>query len=489
MNRLRDTEWVRADAHRYALSGETQLEELAPESLADYPEKIYVENRQGALVGSVEKQLMLFLLGRGHTAMPRQILDAIRDGVIAVDGDGRIYYANEAYTAILGVPLRRVLGKYIQKIEPSALLVRALQERKSYESEKQLVSSVGKYVSLRAFPLRDGETFQGAVSIFRDLTELHQLNQEVSHMAGVVDEYSRRLQEYELSLDLNLSFHDRGFQKIVQQAATVARTDISVLLYGELGVGKNIVARYIHQCSPRCEKPMIEISCSGAPEDLLEEELLGKGDEPGKLELARNGTLFLEEISEMPSRVQSKLQRAIRRQSGARIICSSSQPLEDLVAENRFRQDLYYQLAAFTLTIPPLRERPDDIIPLANHFLNVYNGKHAKTLRLSPATYENLRAYSWPGNIRELKSHIERLVILGVDESSLPVVIPAEEPAGTEDAFTGPLEEQVRAFEAKAIRAAVDRCGGNRTRAMQELDISRRTFYRKCAELRIGAEK
>lgn len=488
MQRLRESEWVGADVYQYALSDETNLEELKPEMIQQLPETVYIRNQRSYLVGSVERELLLFLLQSGQ-ALPLQILDAIHDGVVAVNAEGRIYYANEAYTTIFGVPLRRILGKYIQKIEPNALLVRTLEERTVQTSPKRMVPSVGKYVSLQTFPLWNGEAFLGAVSIFRDVTELHQLNREVRHMAEIVDEYSQRLQEYETSVDLNLASHDRNFQKVIQQAATVARADISVLLYGELGAGKDVVAHYLHKCSARREKPFLTVSCSAAAEDLLGEELFGKGEEPGKLELAEGGTLFLDEIGDMPFRIQSKLHGALRRKPDVRMIASSSQDLEQLVREKKFRQDLYLQTAAITLSIPPLRERPNDIVLLANSFLSFYNKKHQKNLVLSPAVYENLRAYHWPGNVRELKSYIERLVILGSDTQPLPVISPLAESGEDAPAYPGPLAEQVRAFEAQAIRAAIERCGGNRTQAMKALGVSRRTFYRKCAELGIRAEK
>lgn len=490
MHRLSDSEWIGADAYQYALNGEVQMEDLVPEKIQNSPEIIYVKDQQNYLVGSVEKELLLFLIRSENTAVPLQILDAIHDGIIAVDAEGRIYYANEAYTTVLGVPLRRILGKYIQKIEPGALLVKALQERTFQESQKQMVSSVGKYVSLRAFPLWNGETFMGAVSIFQDVTEIHHLNREVRHMARIVDEYSQRLQEYEVSIDLHLTFQDRSFQKVIQQAATVARADISVLLQGEPGTGKGIVAQYLHRCSSRREKPFITVNCSTVSEELLSEELFGEDSKSGKLGLAQGGTLFLDEIGDMPPRTQSKLQGALSRQSDVRLIVSSSQPLQTLVQEKKFRQDLYFQIAAITLDIPPLRERPDDIIPMANYFLEHYNKKHQKDRILAPSVYKNLCAYHWPGNIRELESYIERLVILGRDTQPLPVVHAIEKQTdGQGTAYTGTLDEQVLAFETQAIRTAIQRCGGNRSQAIKELGISRRTFYRKCAELGISDKK
>ena len=491
MQRLKESEWIKGDAHQYALSGELQVEELNPAELQDFPEIIYIRSKRDYLVGRIDRDLLLYLIRSERTSMPLQILDAIRDGIIAVDADGRIYYANEAYTTVLGVPLRRVLGKYIQKIEPSALLVRALEERTVQTSSKQMVSSVNKYVSLQAFPIWNGASFLGAVSIFRDVTELHQLNQEVRQMAGVADEYSRRLQEYEVSVDLNLTSYDRNFQKVIHQAATVAHADIAVLLYGELGAGKEVVANYLHRCSPRREKPFLTVSCSAVPEDMLEDEIFGRGGEPGLLELAEGGTLFLDEVGDLPPHTQSRLQGTLRKKPDIRLIASASQRLDQLVNTKRFRQDLYFQIATITLHIPPLRERPDDIIPLANRFLSFYNEKHKENLVLSPGVYKNLRAYHWPGNIRELKNHIERLVILGDDTQPLLVTVPAPDDYAAEQKtiFSGTLEQQLRAFETQAIQAAIDRCGGNRTQAMRELGISRRTFYRKCAALRISGEK
>lgn len=491
MHPIKGSDWIEGNAHQYALQGDCQVTELDPAELLGFPETVYVRDKRGYLTGQVERELLLYLIRSAGTAMPLRVLDAIHDGIIAVDAEGRIYYANEAYTTVLGVPLRRILGKYIQKIEPGALLVRALEERTAKESSRQLIPSVNKYVSLRAFPLWSGETFLGAVSIFRDVTELQQLNREVRHMAGIVDEYSRQLKEYEVSMDLHLASRDREFQKVIHQSAMAARADISVLLDGELGVGKNVIARYIHRCSPRRDHPFLTVSCSGAAEDLLEEELFGKAEEPGKLKLARDGTLYLDEIGDLPARTQARLQRALEEEGTCQLISSSSQDLEGLVREKQFRQDLYFRAAAITLRVPPLRERPDDIVQLANYFLHYYNEKHQKKLMLSAAAYTALRAYSWPGNVRELKSHIERMVILGDDTQPLPIIAPAEaaSPAEQGIAGSGTLEEQVRAFEAQAIRAAIDRCGGNRTRAMQELGISRRTFYRKCADLDIRGEK
>lgn len=489
MRQLRDTDLINEEAVHHALDGNSLVEELTTEQLSKLPEIVYVRSQDGYLVGSVQRDFLLFLVQSQTAVIPLQILESIHDGIVAVNAMGRIFYANAAYTTVLGVPLRRVLGKYIQEIEPNSLLAQVLLERTARSSSKQMVPSVGKYVSLQAFPLWSGTDFLGAVSVFRDVTELYQLNREVRHMTGIVDEYSRRLQEHEVSRDLHLASRDRKFQKVIRQSAMAAQTNVSVLLNGELGVGKNVIALYMHRCSPQHEKPFLTVNCSAATEEFLDTELFGTEEHPGKLELARGGTLYLDEIGDLPLRTQARLQYALSQKLDCRLISSSSQELDGLVQEKKFRRDLFFRIAGITLNIPPLRERPDDIIQLANYFLDYYNNKHQKKLILSSVVYENLCAYNWPGNVRELKNHIERLVILGDDTQPLPVVIPIAAGMHTDEhIYSGTLSEQVQALEARAISAAIAQCAGNRSRAMERLGLSRRTFYRKCAEHGIGAK-
>ena len=177
----------------YTLQGSLNLTELSAEMLADFPETIYIANSQSVIFGKVQKEILLYLLKCHQGFQFQQILDSMSDGVITVDAAGRIFYANPAYMSILGVPLRRILGRFIQDIEPGSILNRALLEREAFTREKQLIASIQKYVSLRAFPLWDGETFLGAFSVFRDVTKLHQMSQEMRQMSGIMDEYSQRI--------------------------------------------------------------------------------------------------------------------------------------------------------------------------------------------------------------------------------------------------------------------------------------------------------
>ena len=200
----------------HALQGGKELSQLDPEELKDFPETVYIANSQSVVYGKIQKETLLYLLNRQGKFRFQQILDSMNDGVIAVDDDGRIFYANPAYVSILGVPLRRILGRKIQDVEPDSLLHQTLVKRESLSSEKQLIPSIKKYVSLRTFPLWDGETFLGAVSIFQDVTRLHRLDQEVRQMSGIVDEYTQRIRSQETAVRLGLTSYNKAFQTTIQ---------------------------------------------------------------------------------------------------------------------------------------------------------------------------------------------------------------------------------------------------------------------------------
>ena len=205
----------------------------------------------------------------------------------------------------------------------------------------------------------------------------------------------------------------------------------------------------------------------------------------------------------MPLMMQSKLLRILQqgelekigRQKNipvdVRIIAATNQPLEQMIREKRFRQDLFFRINTVMITLPPLRERPDDILPLTNYFLQEFNKKYEKSITFSAETYHRIRTRDWPGNVRELKSYVERSVILSNESvwEGDGRTLPPSAASGAHNELredAGTLDEQVRACERKAIMAAIEQYSGNRTKAMQALGLSRRTFYRKCAELKIG---
>ncbi|GIX50059.1 MAG: DNA-binding response regulator [Limisphaera sp.] len=292
---------------------------------------------------------------------------------------------------------------------------------------------------------------------------------------------------------------------LLRDAALVAASESRVLITGESGVGKEVVADLIHAWSPRAHGPLIKINCAAIPETLLESELFGheKGaftgatrQRIGRFEEARGGTLFLDEIGDMALPLQAKLLRVIQDgrfqrigsnldiHSDARILASTNRDLETAVREGRFREDLYYRLNVVELHVPPLRERPEDILPLATHFLRQFAGGRA---RFAPSVAEILQRYAWPGNVRELRNVMERAALLCRGELVLPEHLPARilrsveeqgEPGGSEESLR--LEE----VERQKILETLQRCGFNRTETARVLGISRRTLVYKLQRYR-----
>ncbi len=302
-------------------------------------------------------------------------------------------------------------------------------------------------------------------------------------------------------LDEDFIVASESMKRIICEADLVAPTDATVLITGESGTGKERVAAFIHERSTRSEGPYVAVNCSAIPHGLLESELFGhtKGaftgadtSRVGRFEAAAGGTILLDEIGELPADVQPKLLRVLEdgtfqrvgesttRHSDARVLASTNRDLERAVDEGRFREDLFWRLNVFRVHLPPLRDRPEEISPLARAFLARAGKQKA---RLSPATVRTLEAYRWPGNVRELANLVERAAILCSGSVILPEHLPeslrrlprgeprqSEEPGGV---------TTVQEAERRAIREALQRTGGNRTEAAKLLGISRRKlFYR-----------
>lgn len=278
----------------------------------------------------------------------------------------------------------------------------------------------------------------------------------------------------------------------------VAPTPSTVLIQGESGVGKELAARALHQMSTRAERPFVPVNCAAVSAELIESELFGhmKGAFTGASEsrsglftYANGGTLFLDEIGELPLALQTKLLRALEEQRvrpvgstkeipvDVRVVAATNRDLREEVAAGRFRQDLFYRLEVLTVTIPPLRQRTDDIVPLAEHF----NRQLAARLGLPPLPMTSevagrLVGYTWPGNVRELRNFIERALILGH--------FPVEAPAGALGGEALPLS--LAEVERRHMTAVLRQCEGNKTRAAELLGVSRKTLERKCAEWAAG---
>jgi Nif-specific regulatory protein len=285
----------------------------------------------------------------------------------------------------------------------------------------------------------------------------------------------------------------------------VARTDLPVLILGESGSGKEVVARAIHYGSPRHARPFLPVNCAAIAESLLESELFGheKGaftgadsTRPGKFELAGGGTLFLDEIGDMSAGGQAKLLRVLEDRTvvrvggsqpisvDARIVAATNRQLAEAVRAGKFRQDLYYRLTVVTIDLPPLRERRDDVLPLAEFFLEQFRRDAGRRrLKLSAEAKRRLQEHDWPGNVRELRNLMERVAFLCPEDKIEPgdLVFTLKPPPGEAgDPFAEmTLADATRAFEARHIERAVERAGGSMTEAARLLGVQRTNLYRK----------
>ncbi len=437
-----------------------------------------------------------------------EILDNINDVVLVIDLDTTIVYANEAYAKILGVPVAKVLGRRLDTIEPDSKTITALRTGKVSNNGKDYLDSLNIDVVGSSFPLYDGKNIIGAVSIFKNITEVVQLNRELQITKGVADYLKEQLEQWE---HLPLSFKEyvgqnSRLKETLILAAKVARTDSTVLILGESGVGKEVLARAVHNSSRRQNKPMIKVNCAAIPEALLESELFGyeegaftgakKGGKLGKFELAHSGTIFLDEIGDMSLNMQAKLLRVLQEKEfervggtktvkvDIRVIAATNRDLNDMIEKETFRRDLYYRLNIVPLQLTPLRERKDDLLALAKTFQDKFAREVGHELTLSPQVVRLLQAYDWPGNIRELQNVIEHASIVCmngfIEIHHLPAyIIPIHEDKQRKMDNPYDVKEIVSKVEKELILSALATYNNNRTNALKALGISRRAFYNK----------
>lgn len=311
---------------------------------------------------------------------------------------------------------------------------------------------------------------------------------------------TRRTAARQSSADALIGSSD-GMRRVQKTIGLAADGDATVLILGETGTGKELVARALHVHSRRKSHPFIAVNCAAIPADLLESELFGhvKGsftgassDRTGAFREAENGTLFLDEIGDMPLAMQAKILRALQERIvtpvggkpvkvSARVVAATHRDLTKLVTSGQFREDLYFRLNVVPIAIPPLRERPSDIVPLAEHFLAASAGGSGK--QLTPAGIENLSRYSWPGNVRELRNVIERACVLTrsdiIDAGDLDIGGGQERPRGAYSLPEADLPSAVAKLEETMIRNALEASGGNRTEAARRLNINRQLLYTK----------
>lgn len=440
----------------------------------------------------------------------RSVMDAIEDVVMAIDKETRIVFVNKAYEKAFNVRQDMILGKKLSEIEGDTTAIRVLKEGKAIVHEQEFLRSAKIDSVGVSFPLKAHGEIVGGISIFNNTARYMELAAKLQRSK----ELNRFLQE---QLDAEpvrqcskefITVNGR-MKQVLGMAVRVAKSGATVLIRGESGVGKEVMARIIHNNSPKSEGPFIRVNCAAIPDNLLESELFGyesgaftgakKTGKPGKFELAQNGTIFLDEIGDMDMSMQVKLLRVLQEKEveriGAtkptkldvRIVAATNQNLEEMIKEGQFRQDLYYRLNVIEVMIPPLRDRQDDIPVLAHYFIRKQSDEE---LYVSPEVTNIMLQYDWPGNVRELQNVLEHACIMRngnrIDVNSLPQYLQPDESIGTIVRTGGNmnLKDMTAVLEKDLIQQALKKYP-NRSMAISELGISRSSFYEKVKKYHI----
>ncbi|MCQ4923255.1 sigma 54-interacting transcriptional regulator [Tissierella carlieri] len=440
------------------------------------------------------------------------ILDSSYDGIYITDGRANTIMVNKAYERIAGIRIEELIGRNMNDlvnegyISQSATLL-VLKDRKVNTIEQNF--KTGKKALVTSTPVfNSAGDITMVVTNVRDITELYELKEKLDEKENLTKKYSVELEAMKIELLKNndLIAMDKKMLDIIQMAIRVAPIDTTVLITGETGVGKEEIAKLIYKNSNRETKQFIKVNCGSIPKTLIEAELFGyergaftganKEGKIGLFEVADGGTIFLDEIGELPLDMQVKLLRVLQdgqftRVGGVeeitvdvRILAATNRNLEEMVREKLFREDLYYRLNIVPITIPPLRDRRDDIIPLIHYFLNKLNKKYRFKKTISSEALKTLYAYEWKGNVRELRNIIERIMVMSekdmISKPDLPKSILAWDKVQNviNENEIVPLKQALNKVEKHLLEIAFNTYGNVRD-AAKVLEIDPATFVRK----------
>jgi PAS domain S-box-containing protein len=455
-----------------------------------------------------------------------KIIEGSFDYIFVTDAQGNVKKINDAYTRITGYKAEEILGKNIFDLVTKGYFDRAasidvIETRETVTLTQTLKS--GKTVLVTGSPIfsESGE-FIGVVTNGRDITELNQLKSEVKKAEGLSRHLQNELLKFQLDNSGDYIVASPQMAEISDLIQRIARVDSTVLINGESGVGKEIVAREIHRNSLRVDRPYISVNCAAIPDNLLESELFGyepgsftgasKNGKMGIFQLADGGTLFLDEIGELPFYLQAKLLRVIQENEimriggtvpipiNVRLITATNRDLWKMVNERQFREDLYYRLNVVQVRIPPLRERKQEIPVFIDYFIGILNKKYNLNRQFNPDLIEGMMEYDWPGNIRELRNALEQAFVttpgtfitdiklgpqqelhLSAGQTGREKKKPEkykEEPGNNGDI---PLKEALQRYESQIIKDAMETHITTR-KAAAALGVSQATIWRKAKQ-------
>lgn len=433
--------------------------------------------------------------------------------IVVVDHRGEIIYLNDSYSAFLDVDSKTVIGKHVTEVIENTRMHHVVQTGMEELADLQYIR--GNYMIANRVPIfNSNKEVIGAYGtvIFRDTSEWDKMNSHVKSMLGRIRNY---LQEYEQQTGVKYTLEDIiGKSKLIQtlkeKVKHIASSDVSVLIRGESGTGKELFAHSIHQLSNRSSMPFIKINCAAIPEHLLESELFGyeegaftgakKGGKKGKFLLADGGTLFLDEIGDMSLPMQIKLLRALQEgevepigaqkpiQVNVRVIAATNRPLEKMMEEKRFRDDLYYRIHVIPFHIPSLRERTEDIPMLVEHFIQKICKRTGRRISsVTPDALTVLSRYRWPGNIRELENVIQAAVHLSTGDKLTLEALPDYLTESYSIPFgSKSLKETLEDAEKQAIIQTLENVHDDKLEAARLLGISKSSLYEKIKKYHIG---
>jgi len=451
---------------------------------------------------------------RAYEGLDREqdaIIDAMSDGLWVCDGEATVLRINPASERLNDVEAAKVVGRNMRDLVAEGFFDRSvtLEVLRTGRPVNMLQARRGRKLVLTGSPvLDDAGKIVRVVVHERDVTEIDALQRELEEQEAIKDRFRHQMLEMQIeeAESRRVIARSPSMQKALRQAVKVASVDSTVLILGESGVGKGLIADLVHKHSGRAEKPLVKVNCGAIPESLVEAELFGyeKGaftgagpkGKPGYFELADGGILFLDEIAELPLSSQVKLLRFLEdcritrvggtqgRDLDVRVLAATHRDLQAMVDAGTFRLDLFYRLNVIPIHIPPLRERADCILPTLQHYLDHFAERQGVRRRFSRAATAALLSYSWPGNVRELMNLCERLVVMSdsevIDLADLPANLslrggrPGPRPSEGE----ATLNEAVEGAERTALLRARERYG-NQAEMAKALGVNQSTVARK----------
>lgn len=439
------------------------------------------------------------------TGYAKLIFDSLYDGILIVDKKGVVRYINPAYTRITKVEEKNIIGRYLSEVRPGSRLTDVVKDEKMELGAHRKMGDVEYLVNM--VPIYEDGKVIGGISLLNELIDIYKLTEKLNLSKIIIQnlkEHVKTLGNGKYSFDDIITVDEKSIE-VKEFAKRIALADSNVLITGESGTGKELYASAIHNFSARKDFPFIPVNCASFEKNLIESELFGyeegsftgakKNGKTGLFQLAQGGTLFLDEIGELEYGLQGKLLRVLQEKSirkiggskeipiDVRLICATNKNLEQMIEENTFRRDLYYRIAIMPMSIPPLREKKNDIKAIAEKFLSDLSMKYRKEVRLNGNALKVLKEYDWPGNIRELKNIIEFTFSMAegneIKAEHLPINMKNNI---NENENILPLSEIVREAEQNYLKKVIEIYGDSvegKKKAAKALNISLATLYNK----------